>query len=1004
MALICVGFAFAQVTSVDLSTSSTWKMTGSTTNAIQGGVADGGAAISAAGYAPGSTWLSATVPGTIFSTFVDNSKYTDPYVDRNIATQLFEKGVDLCNDAVSKSQGWWYRTNFTVADTATNRRVWLHFKGINYKAQVWVNGQRINDQDGNNTSVGFFKHFYYDITSVAVRGTANANALAVLILPNTAGGSWHQVTAADHGSNGGVLSQDGPTVIPSGGWDWIPTIPDRDAGILDQVMLETKGPATIKYPFVQQTVSADYTSASITVSAQMENNTANALAGTLTATLSTGQTVSAAVNLTANQKLIVKLNPITISNVKLWWPNGYGAQNLYTCDFNFTESGKVSDDTLITFGCRSISYTIDHTFLVIWINGKRIMCKGGNWGLDEAMKRWDTAHMEMQVRMSHDLHMTMFRNWVGQTDRELFYSLCDKYGILIWDDFWMPHPNDGPDPTDQTLFMNHAMEKIKRGRNHPCLALYCNKNEGDRNGILDAPIKACIDTCNPGMRDILFSTNSPDGVQGNGPYGWRKPDDVFTGASGDHVHGFTSEIGMPCPWVYRTGRHAVSQANLSPVCNATGTVTNAYWGWHDFCNGSAMQGGAFCTDLVNDWGFVAPSDTNFYYTKQFCKFAQNQNYDGYRAMFEAYNCHMNDGSNSTTSGCVIWMSNCSWPSNVWQTYDYYGDCNAAGFGLGKACEPVHVQATYGAVANSFTLDVINNSLQDLSNYTASCEVWSTSGTKVSPVQSAAMTFPANSKTSTNLTIVNSSSNTNVYFMNCLLKDPNGKVVSKNVYCRAKGNDWTQLKTVQSLPKVTVGTELTGNLTTAANGSTVTISGTLTNSSTTKIAHMIRLTVLKQGVTESGSGSTYVDPRILPTYYNDNYFSLMPGESIPVSMEYDLSNSDGKQGIVDVTGFTVADGTIAPVGTHSVQPTISENMPKGISVAYVPTKGIVIKSDKAARFSVTVFDMLGNQVSFSRVEGKGEINVGQHAITSGLYFVKLVDAATAKTAVHRVMVR
>jgi hypothetical protein len=272
------------------------------------------------------------------------------------------------------------------------------------------------------------------------------------------------------------------------------------------------------------------------------------------------------------------------------------------------------------------------------------------------------------------------------------------------------------------------------------------------------------------------------------------------------------------------------------------------------------------------------------------------------------------------------------------------------------------------------------------------------------VQSTTATFPANSKTTTAVTVVNTSSNTNVYFMNCLLKDATGKVVSKNAYCRAKNNDWTQMKSVQSLPKVTVGTELTGNLSAASSGSTVTISGTLTNTSATKVAHMVRLTVLKQGVTESGSGSTYVDPRILPTYYTDNYFSLMPGESMPVSMEYDQKDAGGRIGVVEVTGFTVADGIITPGGVSVSPLAVIENILKSISVGYVPSKGIMITADKAANLSVAVFDMLGKLVASGQVEAADKTSVGPRNITKGLYIIRLTDAVTAKTVIQRVMVR
>lgn len=990
--LLCTRFVLAQAPRFELSASPyVWMM--------KQGTASEGATVSASGYSTASGWSTATVPGTVFSTMVDNGVYTDPYVDRNIATQLFEKGIDIAKSAIAGGYGYWFRTTFTPDNTFTGRQAWLHFKGINYRAQVWVNGTHINDQDGNGTSTGAFKHFYYNITAQAIAGAPVA--VAVLILPNTQAGNWHQPTAQDHTSNGGVLSADGPTFIPTDGWDWIPTIPDRGMGIYDQVIVEPKGPTAIKYPYVNPLLSADYSQADITISAQLENATAAAVTGTLFATIN-GTTVSAPVALAANQKKIVPVL-FTLNSPKLWWPNGYGEQNMYDCQFRLEiPAGTVSDSITVPFGCRKIAYALEQTFLATYINGKRVFWKGGNWGMDEAMKRWDPDHLEMQMRYHHDLNMTGIRNWVGQTDRELFYNLCDKYGIMIWDDFWVPNPADGPDPADLNLFTDHAVEKIKRCRNHPCMGLYCGKNEGDRNGLLNIPLSTAIDTLHSGMRYVKWSTDAAGGVRGNGPYGWRLPDAVFTN---NGVSGFTSEFGMPSPWVDRTGRRTLSQNNLSPVCNATGTITNNFWGWHDFCGGSAMQGNAFCTDMVNRWGFATPAGDVFAANKEFCKWAQCLNYDGYRAMFEAYMCHMNDGTSASTSGCLIWMSNCSWPSNVWQTYDYYGDCNAGGFGTGKACEPIHVQASFNA---SYYLDVINNTLLPLPNCVASCEVWNASGVKDATQSTATTTFPANAKTYTNITINTTVSATNLLFMKCVLKDAGNNILSRNVYARAKGNDWNQLKALATMPKLTVGTELTVTVATHTVAQTThKLSAIITNATANKIAHMVRLTLLKRGVMESGAGASYVDPRVLPTYYNDNYFTLLPGDAMPVTMEFDEKNGGAVPGNIDleITGVTVNDGLVQmPSSTVPVLPAIQNNLAKTYLVEYIPSFGIMIRSGANARLSVSLFNVLGRLVAEREVEGAGRTLIGTRNMPAGLYLVKVMDAATTKTIVQRVMVR
>lgn len=977
---------FSQAPRIDISTSSfDWTMKQSNQTS------DGGDIISSPAYDP-SGWHKGTVPGTVFSTLVDNNVYTDPYIDRNIATQLFEKNIDIAKDAIAGGYGFWFRTTFTIDNSLDGRQIWLRFKGINYKAEVWVNGRKLNNQDGDALSVGAFKHFYFDITSLANFGADNG--VAVKILPNSRVSDWHQVTAQTHGTNGGYISGDGPSFTCSDGWDWIPTIPDRNMGIYNPVILEVKGPVAIREPFVNPQLDANFSKADITITAVVHNSTSAAVSGKLYAVIE-GNEQTDDVSLNANEKKKVPLY-ITITNPKLWWPNGYGEQNLYTCAIRFEESGKVSDSTTIRFGCRKVATSLIGTYLNISINDKKIMCKGGNWGMDEAMKRRDPDRIHAQMRFHKEMNATMIRNWVGQTDQELFYDLADQYGLLIYDDFWVPHPADGPDPVDKGLFTDNAIAKIKRIRNHPCITLYCGKNEGDRNGILNNELTGAIDTLHNGMTYVKYSTNPAEGLHGNGPYGWRSPDVIWAEA-----YGFTTEIGMPSVWVDRTGRRTLSEENLSPVWQNSGgiKISNEYWGWHDFCGDNPMQGNAFCNDLVNHYDLAPASGNAIASNKEFCKYAQIQNYDGYRAMFEAYNSMLS--SSPPTGGILIWMSNCSWPSNLWQTYDYYLDANGAYFATQKACEPIHVQATYDFTSQSYKIDVVNNTLQALSNYKAIYEVWSTTGV-MGTTQDKTLNVPANSLASTGLNVNAQASATDAYFINAVLKDADNKTLSTNVYARGKSNDWNQLKALKNMAKLTVNTELAGSFNHTVSGATHLISGTISNTTSDKIAHMVRLTVLKKGVTESGSGAGYVDPRILPTYYSTNYFTLFPKDTQAVSMEYDDNHADGKQPELEVTGFTVNDGIISidpvPAG-HVIQGVIQNKF----IISYVPLKGIMVRGGALKKISVSLFNMLGRMVDFKKVEGAEKTIIGERNIPSGLYIVKITVSGNTKPVIQRVVV-
>ncbi len=1005
MILLCAGILFAQAR-IDLTTgTNAWQMAASSAAAIVPGIADAGATISTAAYAPTTAWCAATVPGTVFSTYVDAGKFSNPYVDRNIATQLFEQNKDIAMHAASNNYGFWYRTTFTIDPSFNGRQIWLRFKGINYKAQIWVNGTHINDQEGNATSVGAFKPFRFNITSVA--SFTGQNALAVFIYPNSSANlrAWHQPTARDHKNNGGSLSGDGPTFICSEGWDWIPTVPDRDIGIYDQVILEPKGSISIREPYINPTLSSDYSSASVAISAQLENATAASVSGTFTATLNNGQTVSAAVTLAANQKQIVKLNPVTIANPALWWPNGYGPQNRYTCQFSFTEGTTLSDSVSVKFGCRKITSNLVGSFLNIYCNDKYVMCKGGNWGMDEAMKRWDPAHLTAQMKLSKNSNVTMIRNWVGQTDRELFYDLASEYGIMMYDEFWCPNPVDGPLPNDVNLFLNHAMERIKRYRNEPCEAIYCAANEGDRGSAIDNGLQNMIDTLHHGMPFVTYSTNATQGLHGNGPYGWRNPNSIF---GEPQQKGFTTEVGQTSVWLDRTARKTLSQANLWPVFDGSNNVSSNFWGWHDFCGASAMQGDAFCAFMAANYAPVYPGD-NLGNSKEFCKYAQCMNYDGYRAMFEAWNSLIGAVSpNVRTGGILIWMSNSSWPSNVWQSYDSYLDCNGAYYGLQNACEPIHIQATFNTTDNNHYLDVINNTLTAV-NGTASCEIWNMSTTgivKAATQTSTVSSFAPLAKTYSNVQINNSISSTSGYFMNCIFKDGTGKVISKNVYARGKGNDWSQLKTLKDLAKLTVGQDLTvTGINATKSGTTNTITAVVSNTSTNKVGHMIHLTLLKHGVVETGSGASYVDPRVLPTYFSTNYITLFPGETQNISLQFD-SKDAGNAGVdLEVTGVTVNDNGPL-IGLTGIESMTMSNLGqiKNMSFSYVPSQGIVVKMPGKTNFSISVFDMLGKMVAAKEVQGASKVTVGAKSMVAGMYFVKVRNAATAQSIVQKVMVR
>src|SRR6185312_4477352 len=460
-------------------------------------------------------WYDATVPGTVLTTLVDQGVYPDPYYGLNNL---------LIPESLNK-QDYWYRTEFTVPKNFAGRELTLQFNGINYYAEVWLNGQYL----GHIT--GAFIRGNFDVTKWAQPGAKNV--LVVMVAPPPDPGiPSEQSVKGGPGDNGGKLCVDGPTFECSEGWDWIPGVRDRCTGIWQDVVLRATGPVEIGDPqVVTKLPLPDISSADVTVAAELRNTSDSAEKGILRAQFE-GVNLEQPVLLNAGEVKTVTFAPgefkqLRVNHPRLWWPNGYGKPELYHLKLSFvTDDKKESDEKSLRFGMREMSYefavkkpaggterveftptlalgsgkpVIDNRrdtmvwglenkakrdaaveakgekppttpfwwgrnqetmvglwpeaerspalrvltdekamgpYLVIKVNGQKIECLGGDWGMDDAMKRVSRERLEPYIRLTRDANMTMIRNWAGQSTSEAFYDLCDEYGILVWNDFW----------------------------------------------------------------------------------------------------------------------------------------------------------------------------------------------------------------------------------------------------------------------------------------------------------------------------------------------------------------------------------------------------------------------------------------------------------------------------------------------------------------------------------------------------------------------------------------
>mgnify|MGYP001550323663 FL=1 len=809
-------------------------------------VSEAGSAVSTAGFKT-TGWYAATVPGTVLTTLVNNHVYPEPlYAENNRPEHIPE--------SLNKTS-YWYRTVVAVPANYKGKHIWLNFDGINYSSVVWVNGKQVG------TTRGAFIRGRFDI-SKRVKPGKDA-VVAVLVTPQPHPGIPHEHTLrAGMGPNGGVTAIDGPTFLSTIGWDWIPAIRDRDTGIWEKVYLSATGPVVVKDPLVTTDLPLPRTdSTDVGVSATVENVTGKTQKGVLKGTIediSFEQPVVLKGHSSQVVRFDAKNTPVLhISNPKLWWPNGYGPQNLYKLHLSFEVKKDESNAKDVTFGVRKITYTVPGSDnLAISVNGVPVFIRGGDWGLDEAMKRIPRARLEAEIRMHHLAGMNLIRNWVGQSTGEDFYELCDKYGILLWDEFFQPNPSDGPNPTDIPTYMANVRDKILRYRNHPSIAVWCARNEGYPPENIDKLLRKLMAELEP-TRLYQPSSTAGHGVHSGGPYHWRTPREFY-----DVDAPFKTEIGSVSVPTLESIHGMMPEKDWETIDDD--------WAEHDFARGASVSD-TYPAVLAARYGKVAN-------LADFVRKAQMMNYEAFRAMYEGRNAKLFHPA----TGVITWMSNPAQPSFVWQLYHYDLEPNASLFAVKKAAEMVHLQFD----EETGELQVINNLPTAVTGATAHLAIYNLDGSVGYQHDYPVTAAPdvATSLGSVELPATLSS----VYFLKMELRDAEGKPLSDNFYWRAQSAHQDDLTDLNKLPVVQLQAQVTRS---DADGKTL-VTVTLHNPATT-VALMAHLQLRRK-----------TGERVLPVFYSNNYVSLVPGETKTITIEADLKDLGGEDAAVVVDGWNV----------------------------------------------------------------------------------------------------
>jgi hypothetical protein len=560
-----------------------------------------------------------------------------------------------------------------------------------------------------------------------------------------------------------------------------------------------------------------------------------------------------------------------VDHPRLWWPNGYGPQNLYKLHLSFAAGGAISDAQDVSFGVRKITYSVPGTdTLTISVNGVPVFIRGGDWGLDEALKRIPRQRLEAEIRLHKLANLNLIRNWVGQSTSEDFYALCDQYGILVWDEFFQPNPSDGPNPTDIGTYIANVRDKILRFRNHPSIAIWCARNEGYPPPEIDAELRKLLAELEPTRRYQPSSTDGA-GVRSNGPYHWRTPREFYA-ITDDFFKTETGSVSIPT---------LESIHGMMPWKDWE--VINDDWAEHDLARG-ASSGDQYPGIIAARYGTIAN-------LADFVRKAQMANYEAFRAMYEGRNAQLFHPATAV----ITWMSNPAQPSFVWQLYHYDLEPNASLFAVMHAAEPVHIQFNE---ANG-EVQVINNTPEPLAGWVAKVSVYNLDGSRAYEHNIA---VSAVADAATNLgTIDFPATLSRVHFIRLSLYDAHqsGPPGVSNFYWRALPDHPDDLTDLDKMPQVTLEPQI---LARKDEGDRRTVTVMLSNP-TPHIALMVHVQLRRS------SGE-----RVLPVEYSDNYVLLLPHDATAIEMHAAVADFHGEDALVTVDGWNV---TVKPASFGGV---------------------------------------------------------------------------------------
>jgi exo-1,4-beta-D-glucosaminidase len=803
------------------------------------------------------SWYHATVPSTVMSTLMKNGLYKDIFLGTNI------KDVDK----EQFNSSWWYRKEFDLPALKDDQFIQLHFDGVSYYANVWLNGKQVASRD---SIFGSFRNFTFDITKFVTKGK---NVLAVEIFRQQPG---------DFGI---------------GFADWNPRPPDENMGLWREVYLNVTGAVSIQHSSVESKVNLEtLNEASLTIKTDLTNYSDESVKGVLKGKIDslefrfeTELQPHELKSIVLTEKEIPGLHMI---NPKLWWCVGLGDPNLYNLKLSFEIESAVSDASDTKFGIRQIeNYFTAKSYQGFKLNGKKVLIKGGGWTDDIFLGDTEKSN-EIQVQYVKHMNLNTIRLESFWGSSHNLYELCDKYGIMImvgwscqweWENYLGKKCGDfGGIETEKEmdLIVTSLDDQIKWLRNHPSIITWFVGSDKLPKPELEQRYKKLIAQIDDrpyvaAAANHKSTISGPTGMKMNGPYEYEGPIYWYVDSIHGGAFGFNTETGPgPQVPVKESILKMIPQDKLWPLNDAWNAhctkATEAFNKLDDF--NKAVEG-----------RYGKSKDLDEYILK-----SGVTQYEAIRPMFEAFRVNQ-----ANTTGIVQWMLNSAWPSFYWQLYDYYLLPTSAYYGTLKGNAPLQLIYHYG----DKNIYAVNETYKEQKNLKAKVQMYNTDSKLIFEKD-----VPVDLATVDSKKILPLEKIKGVVFLSLTLLDKENTVVASNFYWLSDKADefawdkttwaytpmksYADFKALNSLPKH----DLKFSYTKTEEKNEVIVSVTLTNNK--DIAFFTNISLVdNEGIV------------IRPVFWDDNYFSLLPGElkTINCRMSKSLLPADAK---VIVSGWNV----------------------------------------------------------------------------------------------------